>query len=304
MKAIYKKNNIKMTRYAYCQRGCLFDQMPIKKKEGLVPLKKGLDSQKYGGYNKSSATFFTLAVYDKGEKRELSFVPIELMVSKRILVDEIFAKEYVRTQLQKLNKKTISNIEFPLGMRPIKYKAVLSLDGYEVWVNGKANNGAIVLLSSAESLIVSKEMEIYIKKLENYVRKREKKLNIILDESHDGITQEENEKVYECLSKKLKQSIFCKMPGCQSQIVSEGKERFQKMAVEQQVDLLLNLIDLMKSGRAGGRDLRAIGGKEKSGAMSLGANLSSSAYEEIRIIDYSPAGLHRKVSVNLKDFLK
>lgn len=304
VKAIYKKNNIKMTRYAYCQRGGLFDQMPIKKKEGLVPLKKGLDSQKYGGYNKSSATFFTLAVYDKGEKRELSFVPIELMVSKRILVDEIFAKEYVRTQLQKLNKKTISNIEFPLGMRPIKYKAVLSLDGYEVWVNGKANNGAIVLLSSAESLIVSKEMEIYIKKLENYVRKREKKLNIILDESHDGITQEENEKVYECLSKKLKQSIFCKMPGCQSQIVSEGKERFQKMAVEQQVDLLLNLIDLMKSGRAGGRDLRAIGGKEKSGAMSLGANLSSSAYEEIRIIDYSPAGLHRKVSVNLKDFLK
>lgn len=123
-----------MTRYSFCQKGGLFDQMPLKKKADLVPLKKGMDPVKYGGYNKSGATFFIVAAYDKGTKKEVSFVPIELMFSEQFLKDEDFAKQYVQEQLQKLSAKTVSNVWFPLGMRKIKFKTVLSLDGYEVWV--------------------------------------------------------------------------------------------------------------------------------------------------------------------------
>lgn len=306
VKANYKKNNVKLTRYSYCQKGGFFDQMPVKKKDDLVPLKKGMDTTKYGGYNKSGATFFVLVAYDKGGKKEVSFVPIELMISKQFLQDEEYAKEYALGQLQKLNKKMISNVSFPLGMRVIKFKTVLSLDGYEVWINGKANKGAIISLSSAESLIVSKEMETYIKKLENYKTKEQKQLEIQLDEEHDGITRDNNEILYQCLTKKLTQSLFAKMPGCQGDVVKEGIDQFHKMDVESQVSVLMKIISLMKTSRPGstGIDLTDIGGKKSVGTVYIGANLSSSSYEDIRLVDYSPAGLHRKESVNLKDFLK
>lgn len=304
VKSIYKKNNIKMTRYSFCQKGGLFDQMPLKKKADLVPLKKGMDPVKYGGYNKSGATFFIVAAYDKGTKKEVSFVPIELMFSEQFLKDEDFAKQYVQEQLQKLSAKTVSNVWFPLGMRKIKFKTVLSLDGYEVWVNGKSGGGKQLLLSSAESLIVSKEIETYIKKLENYKRKKDERKDVLLDEAYDGISKSENIKLYDCFINKLQTSIFSQMPGCQKEVISDGKQKFMDIAIEEQVDALISIITLLKSGRAGGIDLTAINGKSKSGAMYLGANLSSSPYDDIRIVDYSPAGLHRKESVNLKDFLK
>lgn len=304
VKSVYKKNNVKMTRYAYCQRGGLFDQMPVKAKKDLIPLKKGMDPEKYGGYNKSGAAFFAVAAYNRGGKKEVSFVPIELMVSDRFLKDPEFAKSYATQQLQNINTKTISDVEFPLGTRVVKFKSVLSLDGYEVWVNGKANKGAIVLVSSAESLIVAKDIESYIKKLENYQSKRQRKLQISLDEEHDGIGRKQNEELYSCLEEKLHNSKFHKMPGCQYDVVINGREKFIALSLDEQVTILLELVALLKAGRAGGCNLQVIGGKSKSGAMTLGAALSSSSYEDIRIVDYSPAGLHRKVSVNLKDFLK
>ena len=304
VKSIYKKNNIKMTRYSFCQKGGLFDQMPLKKKADLVPLKKGMDPVKYGGYNKSGATFFIVAAYDKGTKKEVSFVPIELMFSEQFLKDEDFAKQYVQEQLQKLSAKTVSNVWFPLGMRKIKFKTVLSLDGYEVWVNGKSSGGKEILLSSAEALIVSKKMESYIKKLENYKNKEAQYRTIQLDEEYDGISKIENEKLYDCLVNKLNKSIFSKMPGCQKEVVQAGRQKFTELMLEKQITVLMAIINLLKSGRAGGVDLTDIEGKGKSGVVRMGANLSSSPYDDIRIVDYSPAGLHRKESVNLKDFLK
>ncbi len=186
----------------------------------------------------------------------------------------------------------------------IKYKTVLSLDGYEVWVNGKSGGGKQILISSAMSLIVSKEDEQYIKKLENFSNKRSAKLNIHLDGEHDGINAESNEKLYDYLMNKMKNVTFSKMPGCQSQTLIDGQETFLKLELEEQVTVLLTIVELLAAGRAGGRDLHMVGGKSKSGTMNLGAALSSSSYKDIRIIDYSPAGLHKKVSVNLKNFLE
>jgi len=54
VKNTYSRNNIHLTRYAFCQKGGLFDQNPVKKGQGQTPLKEGMDISKYGGYNKVS----------------------------------------------------------------------------------------------------------------------------------------------------------------------------------------------------------------------------------------------------------
>ena len=119
--------------------------MPVKKGQGQIPLKKEMDISKYGGYNKVASSFFVVATYCRAGKKEVSFVPVDLLVSERFVSDKEFAVSYTKEYLQSINSKKIENIELPLG-RIVKIKTVLMLDGYKVWINGKANGGKIVLL--------------------------------------------------------------------------------------------------------------------------------------------------------------
>ena len=90
------KNSIRYVRYTYKRKGGLFNQMPERKKSGLVPRKKGLDTKKYGGYNNTTASFFTLVML----KGDIVFVPIELMKAKEFFMDIGNAKRIVNDSMQ------------------------------------------------------------------------------------------------------------------------------------------------------------------------------------------------------------
>ena len=51
IRKVLTKNNIHYTKYSFMRKGKLFAQNPIKAKEGLIPRKEGLSSEKYGGYS-------------------------------------------------------------------------------------------------------------------------------------------------------------------------------------------------------------------------------------------------------------
>ena len=302
VKKTYEKNNIHLTRYAFCQKGGLFDQMPLKKKDGLIERKAGLDTAKYGGYNKSTSAFFVIARYLRGGKKEVSFVPIDLMVSEKFLADDAFALEYLQKTLEGMNpQKKIENVELPLKKRVIRYKTVLSLDGFRVWVNGKASGGRQILLTCSESLSLSRHISQYVKKIENYINKKAENKRFIHDSENDGLCETENENLYDEILNKLQTNHYMKMPGNQSETVKKGREKFVNLSFDEQLKLLVNAISLLKSGRAGGVDLSMVGGKSSSGAMIMGANLSSCKYKDVRVIDYSPAGLHENKSNNLME---
>ena len=304
VKKVYAKNSIHLTRYAYCTKGGLFNQNPLKRGNGQASQKEGMKIEKYGGYNNVTASFFVVAKYKKGGKKEVSFVPVDLMHAEHYTSDEIFAKEYVKDTLQKMNTKKIEDIEFPLGKRIVKIKSVLSLDGYKVWINGKSSGGTRMLLSSAESLVLSQSSVEYVKLIENYVNKKKNNRNIHHDSEYDGLSAEQNCCLYQELTEKMGYSLFSKMPGCQYQTLVGGRELFNQLPFEDQIKSLTNCIDLFKSGRSGGCDLSLIGGKSSSGVMVMSANLSACKAEKVYLTDCSPAGIHSVNSVNLMELLK
>lgn len=305
VKKIYDKNAIHLTRYAYCQKGGLFDQQPVKKGVDKIPLKKGLDTEKYGGYNKKAAGFFIIARYLKGKAKEVSFVPVDLMVKDKFLSDSIFATQYITEELQKNNTKKISDVEFPLGSRIIKIKTMLSLDGFRVWLNGKSSGGRQLWLSIAESLLLPEQYVRYVKYIENYTEKKKINRWLIHDEANDKLSEEQNQELYAILSDKIANSHFRKMPGNPYEVIINGHAQFAALTFDKQLSVLLNCISLLKSGRTGGIDLSDIGGKKTSGSLTLGVNLSSCKYQDIRIVDSSPAGLFESsaYSINLKELL-
>lgn len=309
VRKILSKNNIHYTKYAFMRKGGLFDQNPLKAAEGLIPRKEGLDSKKYGGYSKTTATAFLLVKYKDKGKTDVMVMPLELMESVRVLSDEREAKQYAKQTLEKVWGRTdgqITDISFPLGVRPLKVNTMLSLDGFRACIMGKSSGGKQILLTSMMSLIIGNEWESYVKKLESFTNKREKNKNLCINEEYDGISKKQNEQLYFILSEKIINGIYEVPFSAQKKVFEQGGEKFANLKVEEQVQALLSVILLLKSGRAGNCNLSLIGGSSSAGVFTMASKLSNwkKSFTSIRIIDSSASGIYETKSMNLLDLLK
>lgn len=305
VKKIMRKNCIHFTRYAFCRKGGFFDQQPKKASAGLVPLKKGMDTEKYGGYNGTTATYFVLALYTYGKKKELTFVPIELMYSQKFEQDEDFARQYITDAIKNIHNKNVKELSFPLGKRKIKINTVLSFDGYKVAITGKSSGGKQIGITSLVSLVVPYETEKYIKSLERFAQKLKINPNIVINTEYDGISEEKNIELYKLFADKLSAKPFSIMRHLKYEVITEGEMKFKQLPLDEQVLTLLNILFLFKTCRTGGVDLTAIGGDKTTGTLKESANMSNwgKYYNDIRIIDTSASGLHTKESMNLLELL-
>ena len=299
------KNNAHFTKYAAFKTGGLFDQMPVRKKEGLTPLKKGLPTEKYGGYNKAGAMFFIPVRYKAGKKSDIIIMSVELLYGKQFLESEEFAKEYSFTRLKHILGKEVSEVSFPMGMRPWKVNTMLSLDGFRVCITGTANKGKCLIAQSVVQFSADAFWKFYLKKLEMFVEKLGKNPNYYYDETYDKVSKEKNLELYSLYIDKLEHSIYQKRINSPLDTLIKGSEKFEKLCVEEQAKVLLNIQQVF--GRmTGGCDMEAIGGKKK-GASTV--NFSSTIsnwkknYSDVRIIDSSVSGLWEKQSKNLLELL-
>lgn len=294
-----------MTRYAFCRQGGLFDQQPVKAAEGLIPLKQGLPSEKYGGYNKPTATFFILAKYRSGKKNEVMVMPIELMAADKFKCNAEFALEYAKDNIGKIIGKVVDSVEFPLGMRILKVNTVLELDGMRACIAGKSSGGKCIALSLSQPLVLGYKWEKYIKKLEQFIEKRKNNPNLVYSEKYDAITAKENIELYTILTDKLSTPAYSQRPANPITTLSNGIDKFTSASINDQIYCLLQIVSLF--GRtSGGCDLRVIGGAGKAGAMvSFRTSISNwkKSFTDVRIIDTSASGLYEKKSVNLLELL-
>ena len=299
------KNNAHFTKFAYYKKGGLFDQMPVPAAEGLVPLKKGLPTEKYGGYNKAGAMFFIPVRYKAGKKSEIIIMSVELLFGKRFLSDSKFAEEYTFARLKHIIGKDIDEISFPMGMRPWKVNTVLSLDGFRVCIAGTAGGGKCLIAQPVMQFSADKFWKFYLKKLEEFVKKISANENHVYSEQFDKISKEKNIELYDIYLDKLENSVYSKRVNCPVEIVRKGRDKFVSLDIKNQSKALLNIQQIF--GRlAGGIDLTAIDGAGKAAATnSFSSSISNWAknYKDVRIIDSSASGLWEKESCNLLDLL-
>lgn len=300
---VMDNKHIHLTKYQICQKGGLFKQNPLKAGNGsLVPRKKKLDPLKYGGYEKSAATFFALVGYKikdkKGikDKKELTLLPVDLIEVKK------FRNSSVKYAADKLGDKA-SEITFPLGDRILKVNTVFSLDGFEVCIAGKKTGGLQILFRSLMTSYISKEYVSYAKSIEKVCEKIQSDKDYVVDEKYDRISTEMNMKFYDELCSKLNGKTFSKMPGSGLKLTNETRDSFEKLDIKLQLECLSNIILFMKTNRAGSCNMQSVSGSKTTGEVILSANLSNWKYSDIRIIDRSASGIFEKRSQNLKELL-
>ena len=304
VKKTMAKNAVHLTRYAFCRRGGLFDRQPVKKGENLIPLKNGLPTEKYGGYNKPTASFFVLARYEAKGKRELMIVPVNLIDANRFMKDAEFAAAYTAGMIEHITGKVPENPELLLNGRPLKINTVFSLDGTTVTLSGKSSGGSRVLLSTLGALMLGKESENYVKAMESFLKKRTTNPALLPDKNHDKLSKEGNLALYDQLIEKLGKNPYCNLPGNQRDTLVKGREKFIQAEVIEQLNCLYGLMNLLNA-KCNTCDLSLVGGAPKAGTIILSSSLSNwrKKHHDVRIIDRSAAGLFENSSENLLELL-
>ena len=300
---IARKNTARVTKYAFCRKGGFFDQMPVGAGDGLIPLKKDRPTEIYGGYNKSTASFFVLVKYKIAKKQDIMVMPVELLYADRFMNDESFATDYAILTITEIVNKPVENVEFLLNKRIIKVNTTLSMDGYEVCITGKSGGGKQLAVQNLMQFKDSYETERYIKRLESFVEKRKKNPNLIFNEQFDKITSEQNLSLYDHYIDKFKNTAYKHRPASPLEAVSRGRERFSNLDISEQALMLLTIHGLF--ARAIHADLTAVGEGSAVGAAKISSNISNwkKNYTDVRIVDQSASGLFEKASENLLNLL-
>lgn len=307
VKKTAEKNNAHFTKYKFFKKGGLFDQMPVTASENLVPLKKGMPTELYGGYNKPGVMCFLPVRYTAGKKKELFIMTVELLQGSQVLKSEDEMRAYSLRHLSSILKKEVNDVEFPLGFRPWKVNTVLSLDGFKVCITASASGGKCLSVQPIIQFSADAFWKYYIKKLEMFVEKSKNNKTYMYDEAFDKINKQDNLRLYELYERKLQHSLYQKRVNSASveNVLMNGKATFESLNMIDQAVTLLNIHQVFCRA-TGGVDLTLIKGSKNIGAtVNFSTTVSNWAkkYKKVVIVDESPSGLWRKESQNLLELL-
>lgn len=275
--ATMNKNNIRYTRYSFKQKGGLFDQNILKKGKGQVPIKandKRSDIDKYGGYNKASATYFSLVKYfDKKGKKVIRFVPINLYNEKEYQQNPV---KYVRG---------IIEFDCEILIPCVKYNACISVDGFRMHLSAKS--GKNLVCKNAEQLIIGYGNEKYIKGI---AKAFQNGLKSDIEKQY-SISKENNLKLYDLLINKIGNSIYkVKYDKLCGDMLS-GREKFENIDIKEQFVVLNEILKILHCNAAIG-NLKLIDGSGQTGTLCLNSEISNiKGIKSIKFINQSVTGL-------------
>ena len=277
VRKIVQRNDILYTEYTYCDKGGLFNATIVKKGKGApIPLKSGLDTEKYGGYNSANTSYFTLIEFDgkKGERvRNLMEVPI--YIANMLPHDPEAYLKYC---------EQVKHLENVKVLRPcIKKNALLLVDGYPMRIRG-ANEIIILFKNGMQPLF--KQYEILIRNIEKYLDKHQA---FEVNERFDRITEEGLIDLYDDMTEKLL-TVYEKRPANQGKLLKQNRERFLELSLKKKAALLNGILAMFRCDIETKADLTDIGGSKNSGSMKINKNTVGKSY--LILVNQSVTGLY------------
>lgn len=285
------RNDILFTRYAFCNKGGLFNQMLVsapqeeEKAKGLVPIKKGMEPRKYGGYTSVTPSHFMLVESEgkKGQKiRTIETVPL-----------------YRKKEFEKNPEALLQYCEEFYGLKNpaiilpcIKKNARLVMNGFPMHLKG--STGKQLILQGAVQLCMDLESISYLKKVTKYLEEnaqRRDKRTLLEVREKSGITKEQNMKLYDLFTDKLGSTIYQYRPANPKDSLVKGREKFEGLCLAEQCTVLGEILHLFQC-KPLTANLTLIGASANSGKIQIGKIISNCS--SVKLINQSVAGIYEQ----------
>ena len=280
VKAMLSKNTPLMTRRNFEAHGAIANETLYGKKkatpEAYIPL-KSKDSclsnvQKYGGFTSASTAYFFLVEHTEKGKRVRTLETVPIYMAEKINKRPEVLSRYCKEELQLIDPD--------IRIDRIKIQSLIKKDGFFVHISGKTGNQ--IILRNAVNLCLKEEYVKYIKKLEKYKETME---------IPEEITGENNKILYGLLSDKFSSGIYVKRPNPIGKKLKDRQETFEKLTIENQCRVLLELLKLTSIGSSSlGADLSLIKEATHCGGMLMSKKIGGAT--ELLIVNQSVTGIY------------
>lgn len=285
------RNNIQVTHMALENKGEIFGATIKKAGSGkLMPIKKNLPPDRYGGYTGQNPAYFVL-VESEGKKgkllRTIEAVPIHLV--NRITSDANVLVEHLQAVLGLKNPRVI--------LRKILPGSCLEINGCPFYITG--NDGTQMEGKPAMQLILNSQWEQYLKRivkfLERYQQsKKSKKEAVVTD--WDGIDPERNTALYDLLAGKLQEPVYVNRPAISYEKLAGKREKFGTLTIEDQCAVLGEVLKLFQA-KSLVADLHLIDEADNTGRFRFSKKITSAKSAILR--NYSVTGLFEQQPIDL-----
>lgn len=281
------RNSPLVTMMPVIYSGILFDLQPKPQGQGQMPLKKGLSIEKYGGYNKVTGACFMLVEHTLRRRRVRSLIDVPL----HLYPDAVSHPELALRHCIEMRDLKEPRIILPI----IRMRALLSLDGYKMYITGRTNDN--LCIQNANQLMVSEEWEQYIKKIVKAARESMEYERLRGGDGYrpnprDGLCLEKNLELYNLFVQKMERMPYCQRMSGQRDKLLQARTAFEALDVAQQCCILCQILNLF-SREGGEADLTGIGLVKNFGILHPSGMISGCA--QALLIHQSPTGLYERV---------
>lgn len=281
------KNNIRFTRYAFTQNGGdqnnggFFKRNLLKKGNGQVPVKQNSalsDIEKYGGYNKAYASYFSFIKYEDKNGKEM----------RRIVAINAYTHLLYEANPEKYLSETFG-LKKPVVLIPVvKRDACIEIDGFRMHISGKT--GSRITFKPAMQLTVSYDTEKYIR---NVVKLNSKPENYNITEL-DKVSTDENIELFDILTNKMTDTVLKVKFGDMGVKIASHRDAFEKLDIRKQCFVLTEILKIIHCNAVLG-NLTYIGEGSSSGRVGLNSVLSEvKGVKSIYLVHQSVTGLFEK----------
>ena len=281
------KNNILYTRMPFEEKGGLFDQNIRKKGKGQVSIKaQGAlsDIQKYGGYNKATASYFMLVKAEENGKRIYLLETVPLNLSGKL--ESIEDKTDFCRELWHKEGKSYKN---PVICIPKIYKqSLFEVDGFREHISAKTGNQFV--MRNAEQLCLNVESAQIIKNILKFNQRKQvqKDLKVTV---HDKITEENLINIFETFISKIQTSVYRNKFEASVNLMIKEKDTFIELPMEDKCKCIGEILHLFQCNTVLS-DLQLIGGKKASGKIYMGKRFD--ANKKVFLVLQSVTGFFEK----------
>lgn len=279
IETVYKfasKNTPIVTFAPTQQKGELYDLNILPKNNRLLPIKKNLPPEKYGGYNSITGTYFFLAEHTEKKKRVRTILPVYLYE----------LKEYESNPVGYCIKN-FGLVEPLIIIKKILMNSLFEINGSRLIITGRS--GENLLAKHTYELAIDDERATYLKRIDKYVSKCNDSKKPIEVTEYDGITIEENVNLYNWFIDRLESNAYKNLFKSALKDLADNRDKFKTLDISDQSILLNEILKLFICDRQLTK-FEKLNGKGKIGEIKPSATLSKN--QSVYLINQSVTGLY------------
>lgn len=274
VKKMMGKNNVLYTRQPLEISGQLYDLQILKKGKGQIPVKEGREIEKYGGYNMPTGSYFALIEYPAKKKIIRKLVAVLLVRKAEYERDPAaFARKYWDPEARIIVKK------IPTG-------SLLEIDGVRMHITGRS--GSQNKYNHANQLILSEKDIASLKSIAKYVERCNEKKTELVPYKKDGVSKEENLRLYDLFIAKLKIPAYAEILASMCKHMENNRDKYETMSLLEQCKLIVEILKAFRCNaqRPSFKELCGVG---EVGVVQKSSTISSC--NTVRLIHQSVTGL-------------